>query len=252
MDALIRHYFRASFHAARRNILLAVIFCTSFFPLYSAPQQGAFRADDTPIQIKEMRGTIDDLRHRLNNHEAEIRMYDEKLDNLETIIESVRDQLNDTSKAHKEQLKGNSTTLESKITALESTTKGLSNDMRQFKTYANETSTALAEFKTKIEELGKSIDHQNQNIEHLQAAMRSLMQALNGDQPSATKSPATPSGQCETIPAATSSITYRIKAGDSLEKIARSHQTTIQAIKELNGLTSDRIVVGKVLLIPDK
>lgn len=250
MDALIRPS-RTSSSAARRVILLAVIFCLQTFPIHSAPQQGSFRADDTPMQIREMRSTIDDLRHQLNNHEAEIRMYDEKLSNLDTIIESVRDQLSDTSKSHKEQLKGSSTTLESKITALETTAKGLSNDMRQFKTYANDSTVALADYKLKIEGLAKSVEQQNQNIEHLQAAMRSLMQALNGDQPVASKS-APVASSTDAPPTATSGITYRIKAGDSLEKIARSHQTTIQALKELNGLTTDRIVVGKVLLIPDK
>jgi LysM repeat protein len=45
---------------------------------------------------------------------------------------------------------------------------------------------------------------------------------------------------------------YRIKPGDSLEKIARANQTTVQAIKELNGLTNDRIVVGKLLQLPEK
>lgn len=248
MDALIRLLIRTSSPAARRAYLLAAAFSAtiSSTSLFSAPQQGTFRADDTPMLVREMRGMVDEMRHRLNNHEAEIRMYDDKLENLETIIESVRDQLNDSSKAHKEQLKGSSSSLDSRITALEASAKGLADDMRQFKTHANESATALAGYKQKIEELAKSIDQQNQNIEHLQAAMRSLMLALNSDAPSALTS----SGNTPNM--ATSSITYRIKAGDSLEKIARSHQTTVQAIKELNGLSSDRIVVGKVLLIPDK
>ena len=51
---------------------------------------------------------------------------------------------------------------------------------------------------------------------------------------------------------ADSGSSYRVKNGDSLEKIARTHQTTVQAIKDLNGLTSDKIVVGKLLKIPEK
>lgn len=251
MDALIRLFIRTSSRTARRAYLLAAAFSATMAssPLYSAPQQNTFRADDTPMQVREMRGMVDEMRHRLNNHESEIRMYEDKLENLETIIESVRDQLNDSSKAHKEQLKGSSSSLDSRITALEASAKGLADDMRQFKTHANESATALAGYKQKIEELAKSIDQQNQNIEHLQAAMRSLMLALNSDAPAPSKSS---SASVDPSAMGTSSITYRIKAGDSLEKIARSHQTTVQAIKELNGLSSDRIVVGKVLFIPDK
>lgn len=43
--------------------------------------------------------------------------------------------------------------------------------------------------------------------------------------------------------------TYTVKAGDSLSLIARNHGTTITAIKELNGLTSDTIYIGQTLKV---
>ena len=42
-----------------------------------------------------------------------------------------------------------------------------------------------------------------------------------------------------------------MKAGDTLGRIARAHRTTVQAIKVANGLTSDRIVVGHSLKMPE-
>lgn len=240
----------ASMQSIRRLFLLIVsLFISAPCCQLSSAQRPGYVQDDTGGAIKEMRGTLDDLRHRLNNHETEIRMYDEKLSNLDTIIESVRDQLNDSSKQHKEQLKGSSSSLESKIASLETASKGLSNDMKQFKTHANDTSAALAQCSQKLSELEKSVEQQNKNIEHLQSAMRSLMQAIHGE--------ATPPGKGSDVAEAPSAPvasgnTYRVKAGDSLEKIARSHQTTIQALKDLNGLSSDKIVVGKLLLIPEK
>jgi len=42
-----------------------------------------------------------------------------------------------------------------------------------------------------------------------------------------------------------------VKRGDTLNKIARAHGTTVKAVKAANGLTSDRIAVGRVLKMPE-
>jgi len=43
---------------------------------------------------------------------------------------------------------------------------------------------------------------------------------------------------------------YIVKSGDTLSEIARDYNTTVADIKLLNGLTSDRINIGQVLLLP--
>lgn len=232
--------------------LVVFIFLFNFFSLTAAPR-GQYYQDENAIAIKEMRDSIEDIRHQVHNHETEIRVFDEKLANFDSIIESVRDQLNDSSKSHKEQLKGSSATLESKITALETSSKGFVADLRQFKTYSTETTVALTQYKQKIGDLEKIIDQQNQNIEHLQAAMRSLMEALQGKSQVPVKT-TTDNTSSSTSQGAVSSSdkSYKVKSGDSLEKIARSHQVSIQSLKDANGLTTDRIVVGKTLVIPEK
>ncbi len=45
-------------------------------------------------------------------------------------------------------------------------------------------------------------------------------------------------------------VEYRVQPGDSLWLIARKYGTTVEAIKSLNGLTSDLLDVGQVLRIP--
>lgn len=48
----------------------------------------------------------------------------------------------------------------------------------------------------------------------------------------------------------TGTIEYVVKSGDSLWLIAQRFQTTVDAIKRLNGLTSDMLRIGQVLKIP--
>jgi LysM domain len=66
-------------------------------------------------------------------------------------------------------------------------------------------------------------------------------------QASVTASP-TPAGPTPT-PAPTP-VTYIVQSGDTLNEIAQRFGTTAQAIMAANGLTSDVIQVGQVLIIP--
>lgn len=45
-------------------------------------------------------------------------------------------------------------------------------------------------------------------------------------------------------------ITYTVKSGDSLYAIANRYDTTVNAIKQLNNLTSNNLSIGQQLLIP--
>ncbi len=47
-----------------------------------------------------------------------------------------------------------------------------------------------------------------------------------------------------------STIQYVVQAGDSLWLIAQRYGTTVQALKNLNGLASDRLSIGQILKIP--
>ena len=54
-----------------------------------------------------------------------------------------------------------------------------------------------------------------------------------------------------TTPASTVPSRYVLKSGDTLSRIARAHKTTVQALKAANGLTSDRVVAGQTLKMPE-
>ena len=59
-------------------------------------------------------------------------------------------------------------------------------------------------------------------------------------------------GQVLKIPAgqAPGYIEYTVRAGDTLWLLSRRYNTTVDAIKQLNGLSSDMLSIGQVLKIP--
>lgn len=73
----------------------------------------------------------------------------------------------------------------------------------------------------------------------------------SADAASALPAPA-PTPSAETPPAhpAPAPAVYVVKSGDTLGRIARTHHTSVRALKAVNGLKSDRIVVGEKLKLP--
>jgi cell wall-associated NlpC family hydrolase len=60
----------------------------------------------------------------------------------------------------------------------------------------------------------------------------------------------TTSAAIPTAAAQESPAVYVVAAGDTLSKIAREHGTTVQALMQMNNLTSDRLAIGQKLNLP--
>jgi LysM repeat protein len=101
-------------------------------------------------------------------------------------------------------------TLQRKLAALERVQEKMVADIRTLSTHANQTSTSLSHYRDKIQELDR---HK-------------------------TDTPRLKSGR------------YTVKSGDTLEKIARKHDVSIEELKRANQLESDRILLGQDLVIP--
>jgi LysM repeat protein len=63
--------------------------------------------------------------------------------------------------------------------------------------------------------------------------------------------PAIATASQPTAPTSKAQARYVVKSGDTLDRIARAHRTTVQALKAANGLTSDRIAAGQSLKMPE-
>jgi len=103
----------------------------------------------------------------------------------------------------------------------------------QLEKMQEKTSSSLAQYKEKIHQLEQEISSRLSELSKIRTTLGAISQAVQ--KPSS---------------AAIERKKYTVKAGDSLEKIARKEHVSVDALKKLNDLDSDRIAVGQVLTLP--
>ncbi|HRD55106.1 MAG TPA: LysM peptidoglycan-binding domain-containing protein [Parachlamydiaceae bacterium] len=203
------------------------------FHLNAAPHKYAYVQEG--ITIREMQASIDDFRHEVQNHETEIRTFEEKLANQEVVIESLREESRQALKTNQESGKASLSNLEMKINSCDTALKGLISDFKELKTHLNHAVK-------KTTETEKTVRLQAENLELFQSALNSIMAALEIKHEIKPHEIKTADGAQEKI--------HKVQPGDSLGKIAKLYKTTIKALKEANNLNSDRVVVGQNIKIP--
>lgn len=207
----------------------------------NAYAQRPAQAEDMGSLMRQIRTTLTDLKHEVNNHESEIRTFESQLNNQETILENLRQQLTESVNDHNQDNKARTVDMEAKLETLDNTVKGLITDMRQMKTQANESVTILGQYKQKMGELEKLIESQNQHMKNLENGLTSIVEVLQARDTTDKVSSKNFSD----------AKTYKVQSGDNLEKIARQKGVSVKALREANNLKQDRIVIGQTLKIPD-
>jgi LysM repeat protein len=216
---------------------------------YSQPSPVARPApgEDLTSILRQLKNGLADLKHEVHNHETEIRMFENRLQNQESTFEHLRQQLmddvqsqRDFARASQVNLEGKTANLDQSIKNLETMVRGLMTDARQLKTQANDSVTVLGQYKQKISELENLLQAQNQHMQNLEAALQSMMEVWQAKE--AAREIANQASEL--------SKTYKVQPGDSLEKIARAQKVSVQALRDANQLTNDRIIVGQTLKIP--
>jgi LysM repeat protein len=95
----------------------------------------------------------------------------------------------------------------------------------------------------------KALAEANPGVDSAKLKIGQVLQVPAGAEPATASSASSPVRASAT--ASQPAGRYVVKSGDTLDRIARSHGTTVRAIKAANGLTSDRIVAGRSLKLPE-
>jgi peptidoglycan endopeptidase LytE len=162
--------------------------------------------------VDELRIELEDIKHALHSTQVELSLLDEK-------------QKKQNSKPGQE---APLSALEKKISSLEKNIDKITTDLRTLSTSLNQTLSQIQHLETHL----STHDEKFSEVSKLKTTLTSISKAM-------------------TPAEAPSAKTYRVKAGDTLEKIARTHHTSAEALRKLNHLSSDKIVVGQNLRLHD-
>ena len=183
------------------------------------------------LTIHEVQTNLDDLRHDTNCFETEIQILDGRIKCFENALASLKSQEIERQQSKIDQISHQLLTLERKWSAFEKKQDASKDGMEHLSVHAKETTMALSQFKTRIEEIEAEVLSQSRRLEalaKLKGNIETLTKALKVD------------GQ----------KIYKVRAGDSLEKIAKAHKTDVATLKQLNHLNQDLIVVDQELRVP--
>lgn len=161
-----------------------------------------------------------DIQYELQNLQSELQMVFARMETQENLIATLRQEIESTLNI----TKGQSSGLSGKFTDMDTASKALSKDIISLRDHFNQTIQ-------QVDKLSKDVERHSKNIKQLEIAMKAIIEAC--------------------APEKEISIAgYKVKSGDSLEKIAKEHSTTPKKIKELNNLKNDNIFAGQNLVLP--
>jgi LysM repeat protein len=213
--------------SAKKLCAACLLFLGSCSPLRTSPHDDKHQWE---LKLHEVQTNMEDLRHDTNCFQTELQILEGRIKYNENAIATLKQQDIEKQQAKIDQILRDLSLLEKKWSTHEKATAGGKSELQQLSSYANETSVSLAQFKDRIQELEQEILSQNKRFEELakvKGSIDSLAKSLKG-----------------------SHKLYKVKPGDTLDKIAQAHHTKVEKIKKMNDLEKDLIVVGQELKIP--
>lgn len=214
----------------RRVCLL--LLAASCSPIRSMPGDSGYQIE---FAMHEAKTSVEDFRHTLNTFKAEFEILDGRFKYFENALAAIKRE--DLERYHSkiEGLSAQVGQLEKKLSTLERVREAQATQLEQLTQHANESTVALTQAKQRIDELESELKGYHRKFDELaklKGSIESLARNLKAE-PEKAK-------------------TYRVRPGDTLEKIAKAHGTSVDKLKKLNDLGIDLIVVGQELKLPNE
>lgn len=201
----------------RQIIACAICLCT-FFSCSS--RMASQTMGYGPSAMEEMRIAIIDIKQSYDKQKLDLQLLEEKFTKVEKGRGST--QIHELIFA-----------LEKKLAALDKSFEKIRFELSQFASHTTQTSNALLQYRDKIDGLEKSIKFQEQRFDEV-VKLKHTLNSIS-----------------KMVGSSSNTKVHKVCSGDSLEKIARKYETSVEEIKQLNTLNGNTIFIDQELKIPD-
>jgi len=181
----------------------------------------------TDLAIREMKSELEDQKYQMSRLEVEMQIIEGNSDSQITSIHQIRKEMAKLSKNESNLIQNTLAQYEKKLEHLGTFEENLKSDLLLLKDHTKEVVATLAQFKTKIDDNEKSILNQDRYVDHLKSSLESLLKYVDQSNEG--------------------TIFYVVQTGDSLERISKENNVSVDMIRELNRLNSDLIIIGQKL-----
>ena len=199
------------------------------------------KADRYQIEmtLHKIRADIEEIKHDLHTHQMELNVLEGKVLNNEDALLAMKKEQIDSEHGKMEKYQQQLGQIGQKLAQGEKKQEESEKNLRNLLLHGQEVQKALAQYKDKINELERNISIQNQNLSEMvkiKDHLRTISEMATSHQ---------------TIgPDGNWLQSYRVKSGDSLDKIAKEHKTSADVLRKINHLNNDLILAGQDLFVP--
>lgn len=207
---------------------ITLLFATGCTAVSSSPKEEKQKVE---LTLSKIRSEIEDIKADLNTYEIEHHILEGKLSDHEQTLASLQQETLEQYASKLDTLVTEMDSVTTDLTSIQEKQKAVLSDISQLSNHANDTSSALGQYKTKLESLERLIETQDGKFEQVAELKKTLQAIVELQNESDARA-------------------YTVQAGDTLEKIAMTFQTSVDAIKKANNRTNDLIIVGEVIKVP--
>lgn len=192
--------------------------------------QSSFNSQQNPLEfsLHKVQTELEELKQDLNTHQMELNILEGKFLNQDNILASIREEMTEKEQKQFNDITHRLDLCEKKILSFWQQKDKLFHELKELNLHAHSTTTALSQYKSRISELELLINEKLKEFTSIRHELKVISDPLSLVTPKK----------------------YRVQKGDTLKKIAKTMNISLDELKEVNRLQGDTIYIEQELVIP--